>query len=126
MKNLSWKKWAKLLLRISSILAIVIVLFGGWSTQRQDSANSQLFLISRGWNGIGVLFLLVAWGFWEWFLTSKNGKMWKFITSYVLFFLAVLAINGILGLTVGFIMLAILLSIYLLDYFKTLSIGKEQ
>ena len=120
------KKYSRTSLRICSILAIIIVLFCGWSTQRQDSANSQLFLISRGWNGIGVLFLLVAWGFWEWFLTSKNGKMWKFITSYVLFFLAVLAINGILGLTVGFIMLAILLSIYLLDYFKTLSIGKEQ
>ena len=128
MKKISWKKHAKLALRIISILGIIIVLFCGWATQQQESINSQLFAISRVWNGIGVLFLLVAWGFWEWFLSSKDAKskIWKFTTAYVLFLLAVIFINGILGLVFGFITLAVLLAVFLLDHYSLLPTGSKK
>ena len=127
--GISGEKWLKRCLHIVYLLSIIVLLFAGWATQEQSTINKQLFLgNSRLYNGIGVLFLLLSWIFWEMYISPRNshGKLWKFITAGVLIIFAIILINGILGFIAGAILVSSFITIFFLDYFKVLPIVKGE
>lgn len=125
-KKFNWVRFAQTWLRIGSILALITLLVGGWATERQEAFNEQNFWSpNRTTNAFGVLFLILGWGFWEFFIILKNRSIKLFICSIIALVTSVILINGIVGLIGGIIGLGCLITSYLLDYYKIVPISKR-
>lgn len=102
MKHLSLNKYLKLTLTLSVIVAYVLVLFGGWATHRQETFNEQYFGDEKHLvNGLGVLVLIVGWGFWEFFASARSPKNWAAFVGIGLTLVGMIMINGIFGIIGG-------------------------
>lgn len=113
MKRITLNKYVKIALILSTLVAFLLILCGGFATQRQTLANEQIFWsTNRVVNGIGVLFLLGGWACWEYYASAKKRIIWVGITAIVLTFIATIMINGVIGLIGGFLALGIISTIF--------------
>lgn len=117
MKHLSLNKYLKLTLTLSVVIAFVLALFGGWATHRQETYNDPIFwdlADARTVNAVGVATLIIGWGFWEYFVSSKAPKMWTAFVGMGLALAATVMINGVWGLVGGSIALVLMGVIFFL------------
>lgn len=125
-KAFNYKKWTKTFLRLGVVLSLIMLLVGGWATERQEDFNEQIFWNpNRLINGLGVFALIIGWGFWEFYLLIKSEKQWLFIGSIVLILISTILINGIDGIVAGCVGIACITTTYFLNKKKVISVRKS-
>lgn len=120
MKNLSLNKHLKFALTFSVLLSMVALIIAGCAEHRESDWNEALFWeANRTVNGIGVLFAIVGWGFWEFFVSAKKQRAIAGYVGILFTIAAMIMINGYVGIIGGSIAIALQISIFVIIAMKT-------
>ena len=120
MKNLSLNKHLKFGLTFSMFVAFVSLIIAGCAEHRESEWNEALFWEpNRTVNGIGVLFAILGWGFWEFFMSAKKQRAISAYVGILFTIIGMIMINGLMGIIAGSIAITLQITIFTIVVLKS-------